>query len=82
MDNLKAHHTKGVELLCFVGIVPPCSSDFNQIEKMWPKMKAVLHRLRAHSQDLPDHAVRKAFGGFYNCEGWFHASGYYGICAD
>ena len=47
MDNLRSHHVKAVgELLAAKGMIPlylpPYSPDLNPIEKMWPKVKAIL----------------------------------------
>jgi len=47
MDNLPAHKAEGVrntieDAGCRLLYLPPCSSDFNPIEKAFAKLKAVL----------------------------------------
>lgn len=65
MDNMRSHHVKAVrEILEEQGMnvlyLPPYSPDLNPIEKMWPKMKALLRgRKIRNPEDLPD-AVRIA----------------------
>lgn len=83
MDNLRAHHTKGVEeLLRSVGAVPlylpPYSPDLNPIEKMWSKMKSILRKLRVRSAALLPDAVREALAAVSrsDCDGWFRCAGY------
>ena len=82
MDNLRAHHTKGVEeLLRSVGAVPlylpPYSPDLNPIEKMWSKMKSILRKLRVRSAALLPDAVREALAAVSrsDCDGWFRCAG-------
>lgn len=83
MVNLSAHHTKGVEdALRSVGAtalyLPPYSPDFNPIEKMWSKMKAILRKLRIRVADqLPD-AVLRALSSVSSSDsdGWFRCAGY------
>ncbi len=81
MDNMRTHRMKAVgELLAANGItpvyLPPYSPDFNPIEKMWSRMKAILRAWKIRSQDaLPD-AVSKALDmvSLRDCQHWFNAS--------
>ena len=70
------------DLLRSVGAVPlylpPYSPDFNPIEKMWSKMKAILRKLRVRVPSrLPD-AVLHALSAvsLSDCDGWFRCAGY------
>ena len=52
MDNLSSHKVKGVaQAIQAVGAdvwyLPPYSPDFNPIEKMWSKVKAILRSIKA-----------------------------------
>jgi transposase len=65
MDNLSAHKTPRVaELLAQAGItvryLPPYSPDFNPIEQLWSKIKAILRRLQARDQDGLVAAIARA----------------------
>lgn len=56
MDNMRTHHVKEVRtLLQAAGIkllyLPPYSPDFNPIEKMWSKIKAILRKMKIRSLD-------------------------------
>lgn len=83
MDNMKSHHAKAVkELLDNAGIhylyLPPYSPDFNPIEKLWSKVKAILRKRKARTVDtLPD-AIQAAFHlvSHNGCIGWFRSCGY------
>ena len=51
MDNMRTHHSKAVkkvidELHINVIYLPPYSPDFNPIENMWSKIKAILRKLK------------------------------------
>lgn len=82
MDNMRSHHVKevriileeaGVELL----YLPPYSPDFNPIEKMWSKIKAILRKLKIRKlSQLPD-GIATAFSCITvsDCIGWFCSSG-------
>lgn len=78
MDNMRTHHSKEVrkvidDLKINVVYLPPYSPDFNPIEKMWPKIKSVLRKLKTrNSEALPD-AVKYAFSQVHtlDCIGWF-----------
>ncbi len=81
MDNMRTHHSKAVkkiieELKINVIFLPPYSPDFNPIEKMWSKIKAVLRRIKVRvPSDLND-AVNTAFSLVTgsDCCGWFSAA--------
>ena len=78
MDNMRTHHAKEVkkvieELKINVIFLPPYSSDYNPIEKMWSKIKSVLRKLKARSDSDLTAAVKKAFElvSSGDCLGWF-----------
>ena len=83
MDNIRTHHIQAVsELLRGAGAqvlyLPAYSSDFNPIEKLWSKVKAVLRKLRVRSPDALDAAIRFALDQVSpdDCAGWFRCAGY------
>ena len=56
MDNMRSHHVKAVSEVinnCPKKLkllyLPPYSPDFNPIEKMWSKIKAILRKLRVRT---------------------------------
>lgn len=56
MDNLRCHTVKGVkEAIQQTGTqllyLPPYSPDFNPIEMMWSKLKAILRKVKARTVD-------------------------------
>lgn len=82
MDNMRSHHVKAVkDVVEKAGMVllylPPYSPDFNPIEKMWSKIKAILRKLKIRvSTELPA-AVNNAFSqiSVTDCQGWFGSVG-------
>lgn len=83
MDNLGAHHVKGVEeAICSAGAIPlylpPYSPDLNPIEKLWSKIKAILRKWRARSTDTLQRAISVALSSVRpdDCRGWFTSAGY------
>jgi len=65
MDNLSSHKMpRVVRLLEQAGItvrfLPPYSPDFNPIEQMWSKIKAILRRIQARSQETLLEAIATA----------------------
>ena len=82
MDNLRSHHVKEVcETLEAAGMIPlylpPYSPDFNPIEKLWSKLKAILRKLKVRTiEQLPD-AIQYAFSCIskQDCIGWFQSCG-------
>jgi len=83
MDNLSSHKVNGVvSMIEAVGarvkFLPPYSPDFNPIELMWSKMKAVLRKLKIRTKDRLDEAIAQAFCSV-SCSdiaGWFRHDGY------
>jgi len=83
MDNLPAHKsvrvTEAVEGAgCTLVYLPPYSPDFNPIENMWSKVKAILRSLGARTFDTVVDAVAKALHAITpdDCEGYFRHCGY------
>lgn len=83
MDNLGSHKVAGVaELIRSAGAeplyLPPYSPDFNPIEKMWSKLKALFRKLKLRSVDLLTAAIPTAFSTITpeDASGWFSAAGY------
>ena len=55
MDNLATHKVRGVQqafeaVAARVCYLPPYSPDFNPIENMWSKVKAILRRVAPRNQ--------------------------------
>ena len=83
MDNMRSHHVKAVrEILEAQGMkvlyLPPYSPDLHPIEKMWPKMKAILRKWKIRClEQLPD-AIERALAcvSHLDCLHWFLASDY------
>jgi len=83
MDNLSAHKNKEVEaLIRSVGaelwFLPPYSPDLNPIEKMWSKMKAILRKIKARTEEALVEAVAYALDKVTanDAKGWFESCGY------
>ena len=58
--------------------LPPYSPDLNPIEKLWPKVKAFLRKIKARTLDaLPD-AIQCAFQivSPFDCSDCFHSCGH------
>ena len=65
MDNLSAHKSAEIpQLIENVGAtlwyLPPYSPDYNPIEQMWSKVKAILKRVCARTQDALGEAIALA----------------------
>ena len=82
MDNMRSHHVKKVaEVLNKAKIqllyLPPYSPDFNPIEKMWSKMKAIMRKMKIRDSTLLPDAVKKAieYVRISDCKGWFRSCG-------
>ena len=80
MDNMRSHHVKKVsEVLQKAKIqllyLPPYSPDFNPIEKMWSKMKAIMRKMKIRDGTLLSEAVKTALGNvrISDCKGWFRS---------
>lgn len=83
MDNLRCHKVKGVrEAIEAVGAqllyLPPYSPDFNPIEMMWSKIKAILRKTKARTAAALLDALPVAFDevSINDVKGWFIESGY------
>jgi len=83
MDNLAPHKVSGViQPLIDKGIkvlfLPPYSPDFNPIELMWAKMKAILRILKPRNPEEMQSAMRNALLCVKDsdCDGWFRHCGY------
>lgn len=83
MDNLRCHKVKGVkEAIQQSGAqllyLPPYSPDFNPIEMMWSKLKAILRKVKARTVDSLLEALPKAFQtvSVSDIMGWLRKSGY------
>ena len=83
MDNLRCHKVKGVkEAIQQAGAqllyLPPYSPDFNPIEMMWSKLKAVLRKVKARTVDSLLDVLPKAFNTVSASDvmGWFRESDY------
>jgi transposase len=85
MDNLAAHKDERViaaiesagAIVCFL---PPYSPDFNPIEKMWSKVKAILRSVKARTAEALLDAIAMALRAVTvsDAEGWFAHCGYDG----
>ena len=83
MDNLSCHKVKGVkeaieEAGASVLYLPPYSPDFNPIEMMWSKIKALLRNWKTDTLELLHSVIPDAFSSVSvsDISGWFTASGY------
>lgn len=83
MDNLRCHKIKGIkEAIQQTGAqllyLPPYSPDFNPIEMMWSKLKAILRKVKARTVDTLLTALPKVFQtvSVSDIMGWFRESGY------
>lgn len=83
MDNLSAHkaqavreaiEAKGARLM----LLPPYSPDFNPIEKMWSKVKALLRKAAARTREALQQAIAEALRAVAAADvlGWFISCGY------
>ena len=83
LDNLSAHKNKEIlDLIESIGaelwFLPPYSPDLNPIEKMWSKIKSILRRLKARTEEALINAVAKALDAITanDVKGWFESCGY------
>ena len=83
MDNLSCHKVKGIkeaieEAGASVLYLPPYSPDFNPIEMMWSKIKALLRNWKTDTPELLHSVIPDAFSSISvsDISGWFAASGY------
>jgi transposase len=83
LDNLSSHKAADIEeMLNAAGaslwFLPPYSPDFNPIEKMWSKVKALLRAGKARCTEDLYALVAKALKTITNSDarGWFKSCGY------
>ena len=83
MDNLSSHKVRGiVDMVETVGaqvmFLPPYSPDFNPIELMWSKMKAILRKLKIRVKDFLFDAIADALEvvSLSDISNWGHHDGY------
>ena len=70
LNNLSSHKNQEVrDLIKSVGtelwFLPPYSPDLNPIEKMWSKIKAILRKLKAQTEQTQYY---KTFGSKISCK--------------
>ena len=83
LDNLSPHKDKAALALieqagAEVRFLPPYSPDFNPIEKMWSKVKALLRSAKARTDEALLAAIGSALSRVtaHDAEGWFTSCGY------
>ncbi len=83
MDNVRSHHVKAVrEVLEDKKAIPLCpppySPDFNSVEKMRSKVKAILRAWKTGSLDALSAALQRALDliSLMDCQHWYAASSY------
>jgi transposase len=83
LDNLSPHKDKEALALieqagAEVRFLPPYSPDFNPIEKMWSKVKALLRSAKARTDEALLSAIGAALARVtaQDAEGWFASCGY------
>ena len=83
LDNLSSHKNQEVrDLVESVGaelcFLPPYSPDLNPIEKMWSKVKAILRKLKARTEQALITAIAQALESVTaaDAKGWFKSCGY------
>jgi transposase len=83
LDNLSSHKDKpALALIAQAGaevrFLPPYSPDFNPIEKMWSKVKALLRTAKARSDEALLEAIASALARVtaQDALGWFASCGY------
>lgn len=84
LDNLAAHRVPAVARLlrrAGVGVwyLPPYSPDFNPIEKIWAKVKALLRKAAARTREALWEAIAQALAAVTaeDCRGCFASCGYH-----
>jgi transposase len=86
LDNLSAHKNKDIrQLIESVGAelwyLPPYSPDLNPIEKMWSKVRAILRKLKARTEQDLILAIAQALERVtpQDVKSWFSSCGYANI---
>lgn len=82
-DNLSCHKVAGVKeaieakgaTICYL---PPYSPDFNPIEQLFSKLKAILRKTAARTKEKLWNAIKDALSNFSprECENYLKNSGY------
>ena len=85
MDNLSAHKVAGIQAAieragAAVKYLPPYSPDFNPIEQVFAKLKAMLRKTQARTVDALWSAIGELLDRFdgAECERYIHHCGYCG----
>jgi transposase len=83
MDNAKPHKVEGVKdiitgVSAIVSYLPPYSPDLNPIENMWSKIKSILRKAKARTQQEVETAIPFAFSFVTadDARGWFSHANY------
>jgi transposase len=82
LDSLSSHKAEGFWILfmsgAFVWFLPVYSPDFNPIELVWSKMKAVLRKLEARTTKDTRKALKRASDAItlMDIKNWFSHNGY------
>ena len=83
MDNLSSHKVQGVReaieaVGCDLWYLPPYSPDYNPIEKLWSKVKALLRAAAARTSDGLLAAIARALRAvtLEECRNYFRSCGY------
>ncbi len=84
LDNLAAHRVGAVARAlrkagAGVWYLPPYSPDFNPIEKIWAKVKALVRKAKARTTEALWEAIARALEAVtpQDCQGCFDACGYH-----
>ena len=83
LDNLSSHKNQEIrDMIESTGarlwFLPPYSPDLNPIEKMWSKIKAILRKLKARTEQKLITAIARALEQVTasDAKGWFKSCGY------
>jgi transposase len=83
MDNLAPHKMPGIVTQIEAAgaaawFLPPYSPDLNPIEKMWSKVKALLRKAKARTEETLLQAIRDALAAVSESDAinWFASCGY------
>jgi transposase len=83
LDNLRCHADMHARRLiekvgAHVWFLPPYSPDLNPIEKMWPKVKALLGKTCARTLEALYQAIANAIAAITadDASGWIKSCGY------
>lgn len=83
MDNVRFHKNKAVKAAirsvgAFLVFQPPYSPEYNPIEEAWSKLKQLLRRAKARTQETLQVAIQGAAAAIADSDlhGWFAHAGY------